>query len=317
MIKRFKLAQVLRQFLCLLIGLHVAGDGYGTETAVPPPPGAVTLAEMKRLSEEEIHSSVVHETFAAYVLQGSDRTLVLDFVNVRTQARMLGRIVLFVERHGTPKTRIMTVAEVQKWLTQNGTRLELLTAGNNLRASEIARFFNTAHYQGEPLTLDEQRLHDWLLQMKVLRDSANGVMASEPEAILLSIPQASQVAGCDACTISMAQRKAILEHELAHARFTSDMPYQHYALWFWSHGMDLVTRSKFMHFLRTRGYDTGNRELMANEMQAFLMHTHDPAMFNAKAIDLTDAQLQDVRRAFSSGLTSRRPASAKQPYQFD
>ena len=41
------------------------------------------------------------------------------------------------------------------------------------------------------------------------------------------------------------------------------------------------------------------RELAANEMQAFLMHTPDAMMFSAADLGVTDAELADMRRRFS------------------
>lgn len=261
-------------------------------------------ADLPRLGRNEILASVT-DTPQAYLLKDNQRTLVLDFSDLRSQARAFGRIILFIERDGTPKTRLMTDAEVRKWLTQNAASLESLTLGNNFRAEELARFFNTARFQGESLSADERRLYDWLLQLRVLREDANGVAPAEPEYMLVSIPQASSVAGCAACKVTPAQRKAVLEHELAHARFATEAPYRHYAQWFWSQRMDIVARSKFTQFLRKRGYDTGNRELLANEMQAFLLHTPDAAMFGPAAVGMTEAELEELRAQFKAGMTGK------------
>jgi hypothetical protein len=207
----------------------------------------------------------------------------------------------------------MTVPEVQKWLAQNSERLESLTMGNNFRSGELARFFNTARFQGEPLTVDETRLYNWLLEMQVLRDEELGVSVVEPELILISFPQASNAPD----GITLALRKVVLEHELAHARYATDTAYQNYVVWFWTQAMNAVARSKFTQFLRKRGYDTNIPELLANEMQAFLMHTSDAAVFGAAQLGMTDPELNDLRENFRAGLFPKAPIVAQKPYQFE
>jgi hypothetical protein len=278
--------------------------------------GAPNFRGLKRLSREEIQATT-SDTFSIYVLRDSERTLVFDFPNTREQAKMFARIVLFIERAGASKTRVMTVPEVQRWLTQNSVQFETLTVGNNLRTGELARFFNSARFQGEPITVDEQRLYDWLLQAQLLREEDAGVAVVEPERILITLPQASMVPGCPGCTVTAAQRAIILQHELSHARFTTDTVYQNYVVWFWSNSMSLVARDKFSRFLRSRGYDSSIRELAANEMQAFLLHTPDPAMFSAADVGITDAELADLRQRFQDGIAPRPRAAADKPYQFE
>ena len=276
------------------------------------------LRALKRLTPQEILASS-HDDFAIYVLRDSERTLVLDFPNTREQSRMFARLILFIERAGASKTRVMTVPEVQKWLQANAVQLDTLTFGNNMRSGELARFFNSARFQGEPITVDEQRLYDWLVQSQVLREEESGVAVVDPEHVLVTVPQISSVPGCPGCTVSAAQRAVILQHELSHARYSTDTVYQNYTVWFWSNALSLVQRDKFTRFLRSRGYDTAIRELCANEMQAFLMHTPDPSMFSASDIGITDAELFDIRRRFADGIAPKPRATSASagPYQFD
>lgn len=271
---------------------------------------------LKRLRKNEILTAVTG-TFTAYVLQGDERTIVIDFPSPLAQAQMLGRVILFVERNGTPKTRIMTVPEVKKWLAQNTLRLEAITMGNNIRSGELARFFNTARLQNEPLTVDEKRLYDWLLQVKLFYEESNGVSISSPEVILISVPQVFTAENCAECSISFAQREVALKHELSHARFVTDTAYQSYVLWFWSQVMPPAVRKKFTQFLLERGYDPNNRELLANEMQAFLMHTSDPAMFRAAHIGMTVPELENLRLQFQAGLFPSAPAMAENSYRLE
>lgn len=251
-----------------------------------------------RSSAEEIISSV-HSRRTPYLLRDNERILIIDFPTVREQAAMFARIVLFVERHGTPKTRVMTHAEIQQWLKLHSQKIEILTVGNNVRASQLAHFFNTAFRQKEALTADEQWLHDWLLDIGVLRKADAILAAGEPESVVLTLPQVSFVPGCPACAVLPAHRKAIFEHELAHGRFATDIAYREYVLSFWNNQLDDKLRDTFIRFLRKRGYNDADPELLANEMQAFLMHTPDPSMFNAAAAGMTEVELEDLRKRFA------------------
>jgi hypothetical protein len=280
------------------------------------PASAQSLRALKRLSREEIHATTNH-SLSTYVLRDNERTLVLDFPNLREQARTFARLILFIERAGTSKTRVMSVPEVQKWLAENGVAIDTLTLGNNMKTGELARFFNSARFQGEPITVHEQRLYDWLVQMQLLREEDSGVAVVDPERILISVPQASSVAGCAACNVNSFQRAVILQHELSHARFATDTVYQNYVLWFWSNSMTLVQRDKFQRFLRARGYDSSIRELCANEMQAFLMHTPDPHIFSPADVGMADSEIAELRRRFQDGLSPKPRAAAVDKYQFE
>lgn len=44
-----------------------------------------------------------------------------------------------------------------------------------------------------------------------------------------------------------------------------------------------------------------NEELLINEMQAYLMFTHDPKSFSARKLGVPDAELQRMRDAFRRG----------------
>lgn len=276
----------------------------------------LSLNALKRLSREEIQSTT-SDSFSMYVLRDNERTLVLDFPNIREQGRMFARLILFIERAGTPKTRVMTVSEVQKWLAQNAASIDSLTVGNNMKTGELARFFNSARFQGEPITVHEQRLYEALVQLQLLREEDAGVAVVDPERILVSVPQASSVSGCASCTVSPAARAVILQHELSHARFATDTVYQNYAIWFWANVMSLAQRDKFQRFLRTRGYDSTIGELCANETQAFLMHTPDPRMFAAADVGMTDAELAELRQRFQEGLAPRPRSAVDKAYQFE
>lgn len=239
------------------------------------------------------------DTLSGYIVDEAERVLILDMPNLREQGKMFSRIVVFLEKGNTPKTRILTTGELQEWMKDSHTSIEQLTAGNNMHVADLVRFFNTAHQQGEPLTHNERRLLDLLQNWNVLREVDSQWVLVEPDRFLVTIPQSSMVRGCKQCLVTAAQRCTILEHEMSHAKFALDNDYREHTLRFWFKTMSLDVREKFVSFLTSRGYDPNNHELMIDEMQAFLMHTPDTAMFSASELGVTHADLEDLRQAFN------------------
>jgi hypothetical protein len=241
--------------------------------------------------------------------------LLLQFANLREQARTLGRVVLFVEKLGAPRHRVLSVPEVLGWLRERGTRLELITLGNNLGAEELARFYNTARLQGEGLTEQEHGLLRDLLAWGLLRETAQGWVPGDAAHTLLSAPLASQVAGCAPCEITPDVRRAILEHELGHGEFAARADLQHHARWFWFNELSPVARSQWQRFLTQRGYDAAQLQIVLGEMHAFLEHTHDARLFRGADLDMSDAALQALRARYREGRAGKPPARHDSGYQ--
>jgi hypothetical protein len=234
---------------------------------------------------------------------GKDRRVALYSPrDMREQGLMFVRVVLFVETRGAPKSEIIPTPSLADWLVRNNMSSDTVTAGNNLRASELARFYNTALVQKQALTAEERILFDALIEHGVLERRERGLQATQPERILITAPLVSRVPGCSGCTITPEAREAILAHELGHARFFVDQVYRDFALWFWSHGMPEPARQGFSRLLKIRGYDENNRELMANEMQAFLIHTPSDQMLSAAMLAMSHDSLNELRISFINGI---------------
>lgn len=232
--------------------------------------------------------------------------VLLQFADLREQARTLGRVVLFIEKAGAPRHRVLSVPEVLAWLKARGARLELITLGNNLGAEELARFYNTARLQGEALTEQEHGLLRELLAWGLLRDTGAGWWAPGPGGhTLLTAPRVSQVAGCAPCEITPAIRRAIIEHELGHGAFAARSELQHHARWFWFNVLSPIARAQWQRFLTQRGYDTAQLHIVLGEMHAYLDHTHDTRLFRAADLDLTDAALEALRTRYREGLAGK------------
>ena len=271
----------------------------GTASDAQPVSCGPQAPALLRLSQQEILARQ-STAFSAYILKGNERAYVLDYPTVREQGQTFGRAVLLLERDRAPRTKVLSSLELGLWLADHDQRIETLTVGNNFRADELARFFNTARRQREPLNKHEQSLYEWMLVTGLLRQQDAISVVGDAGTILISIPQASTVPGCGPCSVTMAHRAVILEHELAHARFVTDEAYRDKVLRFWREVIDEPARSKFTGFLRLRGYDAQNQELLANEMQAFLMHTPDQGMFSARALGMNEADVAELRQRFKA-----------------
>ncbi len=284
-------------------------ENLATEPAPPvtpsvPPPAPQKLGDPRLSPRDDLRTNT--EGYVVASLNHDNRVLVLEVPDMRAQGLMFGRIVLFVETALAPKTEVIRRDNLANWLNTQKMRQESITAGNNLRAAELARFFNSVVLQKDSLSAEEALLRDWLIAWNVLSPNGQAVKVVQPEQILITTPAVSTVSGCPACTISAATRDAIFEHELAHARYFCDSAYRDYALWFWSHGMDYAIRERFTGFLRLRGYDISIKELLANEMQAFLMHTKEPDLFSAVALGIGRDGLLSLRTRYADGLATLR-----------
>ncbi len=224
--------------------------------------------------------------------------------DMQEQGVMFSRIVLFLEMRSAPKTEVIAQRDLSGWFSQHKINPHAATAGNNLRASDLARFFNTARIQNEPLSASEQALLDRLLEVDILARSHGGYKASQPEQMLITVPKPSTVEGCSLCTVSTDLHEAILTHELGHARYFLEPVYRDFSNWFWSHGLDERLRQAFTELLKLRGYDEVNRNLLADEMQAFLMHTPSSQLFSATMLGTSAERLAATKAAFFKGLSA-------------
>src|SRR5690606_3272524 len=71
---------------------------------------------------------------------------------------------------------------------------------------------------------------------------------------------------------------------------------------FWREGLDEEGRTMFRRYLVAQGYDGALDDLMANEMQAYLMHTPDPRMFSAASLGVAPEMMDRWQAAFLLGM---------------
>jgi len=224
---------------------------------------------------------------AVFRLDVDPAILVLDFPDLHIQALMLNRVAALIEKADMPRERVVTEAELDAHVRAAGEDPDQYYYGHDYRAADLARFFRLAESQGMPLNPYETWLRDLLNREGWLQDGAVGA--------LISIPGLT-------ADIDAAARTAILRHELSHAVYFTDPAYVALTRHLWN---DLLTdneRAAIRKFLGDDGYDVKNEDLMANEGQAYLIHTRDPRYFTPAVIGMGPARAAILRGNFIAAI---------------
>jgi hypothetical protein len=232
-----------------------------------------------------------HAPTALTVFRFADnpRILVLDFASLHDQGRTLNRVAALVEKAGLPRDRVLTDGELAQAIRAQGDTMETFYYGHDYGADSLVRFFALADRDQIELNPEEEQARALLHQ--------EGWFAPGASAALISLT----AAGTDP-RVTPAARAAILRHELSHGEFFSNPAYAEYVLKFWLTALTGPERAAFCGFLAKDAYDTGNEELMFNEMQAYLMFTRDPLFFTAEQAGLTPTRLAELRSRFLAGM---------------
>ncbi len=264
--------------LVLTIFVGVSGWFAMRETALPPeiytgPHREATGIAVRMADEAEI---LAHQPAGTTVFRfvSNRRVLVLDFASLQEQGLMLNRAAALMEKAGLPRDRVLGDDELDAVIAASGDTMETFYYGHDYAAADLARFFALADRDGVRLREQEEWLRRLLMQ--------EGLLAPGVRAALISIPAVGAAPDVDA-----RLRAAILRHELAHAEFFSNRPYADYVRQFWREGLGEEGRAVFRRYLTAQNYDPTLEDLMANEMQAYLMHTPDPRLFNAAALGVS------------------------------
>ena len=260
----------------VMLGLSFAGGG---AWLLRPAPALPPLA-----TEQQILDRTPDDT-EVYRFLSQPKILVLQFATLADQAAMLNRAAALVERNGTPRDRVLDPAELDQLIRASGEVPERMYFGHDYRAADLERFF---HLADPHLTPAEAWLRDRLRKWG-WREGGTGA--------LISLVRENQATGID-----RASRATILRHELSHGLYFVDADYAAYARRFWAATLSEAERDQFRRFLGREGYDTGNEDLMANEAQAYLVHTADNRFFNAASVGMAQARLDMLRAQFLAGM---------------
>lgn len=174
--------------------------------------------------------------------------VIMDFRDYDTQDAYLKRLAFFVEKKGFAGSLAQDheIAGLHGW------------NAHDYRASDLARFFDEARKAGFPLNEKELALRQFLLDRGILRKRGSGYEGGE--GVLLSISRES----------ASYLRYSLLTHESTHALFFVDKEYRAFCTSLYA-SMEKAERWFWILFFGWMHYDTTSPELMANEMQAYLL----------------------------------------------
>jgi hypothetical protein len=253
------------------------------EAVVPSDIPALPLATEAELAAETPRTLTLHR-FAA-----NPRILVFDFPTLRQQGMMFNRIAALVEKSGAPHDRLLSDAELAAALRQGGDTTETYYYGHDYSSRMIARFFTLADVEHVALNADETTLRGIA--------AAQGLLARDAGQAIITLPALNADGQVDD-----AFRRTVLHHELAHGEYFTDAAYASYVGHFYHDVLDLHERAAFSRFLGSQAYDTAIEDLMANEMQAYLVFTPDQRIFNPAVVGLDAATISRLRAAFVAGM---------------
>jgi hypothetical protein len=216
-------------------------------------------------------------------LQEDSNVLVLDFPDLHDQAQMFNRVAALIEKADLPRDRVVSEGELDAHIRGAGGNPDAYYYGHDYRAADLARFFQLVAQQNMPLNAEETWLRDRLDQEGWLAPEANGA--------LISIPG---IAG----EIDATSRTTIFRHELSHAVYFTDPAYVALTQHLWNDLLTDTERDAIRAFLGKDGYDTKDEDLMANEGQAYLIHTRDPRYFMPAMVGIDPTRETILRGTF-------------------
>lgn len=254
-----------------------------------PGPIAVATADERAILAHVARAPTV------FRLAPNPAVLVLDFPTLAEQGRALNRLAALVEKAGPPRERLLGDAALEEAIRASGATPETYYYGHDYRAADVARFFALAARDGVALTPEEHWVGRLARQEGWTGPGAAGALVSIPRAD--AGPRAGADAGVDA-----AMRATIVRHELSHGEFFTVPAYTAHTLRFWREILTEGEREAFRRFLAEESYDPANEELLANEAQAYLVHTPDPAMFGPDHVGIPGARLAALRAAFVAAM---------------
>ena len=293
---------VAKPWLWLAGALTLAGlTGLaGYQIAVPPvspPPSIVTpratkpAATLVVIPFESAGIDAIEArrelTPALFRLAENGAILVLDVPDLHMQALMLNRVAALIEKANMPRDRVVTEVALNNMIQAAGGTPDTYYYGHDYSAASLAHFFSLAETDKIQLNPYETWLRDVLIQEKWLTPGATGA--------LISIPG---VMG----DVDPAARTVIFRHELSHAVYFTDPGYAEQTKQLWNDRLTEQEREAIRALLRADGYDTANEDLMMNEAQAYLIHTHDERYFLPSLAGIGPAREAELRGAFIDGI---------------
>lgn len=265
-------------------------------TATAPPAAAIRSA-----TEAEI---AAHRTDRLTIFRFADnpRIIVLDYPNLAEQGQALNRLAAFIEKAAAPRDRVLDDAALARQIAQAGETADSYYYGHDYRVPDILRFYALADRDGIRLNAEEEALRALILR-ESLGDPAT------PHAIITVSQAGGEI-------VDDFTRRIILRHELSHGEYFTNAAYAAYVRHAWTTLLNDDQRAAFQRFLGDQAYDIANSDLIANEMQAFLVFTPDERYISDERIGLPPGTLRSLRDRFVAGMPDgwlKRLADMKLP----
>jgi hypothetical protein len=277
-------------FLALRIAALVLGCVAAAWAQEPsfPAPRVASYNEILNNGERDL---------STYRFSRHNRVLIIDFPTLAQQGATFNRISAFIERQQAPRDRVLTDAELTRYLEALGRSPETLSYGNNFTVGNLVLFFNVADDRGVDLNTFERALLKLLVDQQMVFKRTGFYQATEVDSVVLSIPKTG-AAPSAAQAVTRDIRNSILRHELSHAEFYVNARYAEFCRAFWREGLTEEQRNGFREFFARSTYDTSLEEVVINEWQAYLVHTPDKAAFRGAMVRMSDQDLDRLRDAF-------------------
>lgn len=226
---------------------------------------------------------------------------VFDMPGLSVQGRTFNRVTQFTEQQQqAPYLKVLSDAELETYITALRRTQADFAFGHDVLVAELVNFYNYARRDNVSLNAEELALKDFLVAQGFIRDWRGFYQALQPEIVILSVPQVQEKKEAEP-RITIGARYTILLHEMSHGEYYTNPFYAKYVQQFWQSTLTDTQKDSFRSFLGGFNYAIWNEELVINEMQAYLMFTHDAKSFSARRLKVSDEELARMRHAFRAG----------------
>jgi hypothetical protein len=228
--------------------------------------------------------------------------VVIEYPTLREQGLAMNRLAAMFEKRASHGDRVLSEGELAELMRKSGDTVATFYLGHDYPGQKVARFFSQAEAQHVALNAQEMRLRSLMLEVGLMKPGARGGMQAIGEQAVISFTGVQDdPSTAPSERIDSVSREAILRHELSHGVFFVDPAYRAHCMKFWRDVLTRQERKTFSAYLKSLEYNPGDEELMANETQAYLMHTPDSRAFSADSLGVSEPALANLRIRFRAG----------------
>jgi len=255
------------------------------------------------------YSTLLHtksKTTRWYRLLENPRITIIDFASLHEQAQTLNRVASLIEKAGMPDNRVIKQEELDHYFKTNSLNPDTFYFGHNYNIEDLIKFLNMVQRDHLKLNFHEQNLHQRLQELGLLKAYAGKYKIFNPPQAIVTLTQlqADNPISFENDSVDIAIRCTVLRHELSHGEFSTNPSYRQHTKSFWQNTLTASEKTLFKKFLSNKGYAIKNDDLIANEMQAYLIHSPNLRAFDPNSINLTKVRLKELRNKFISQTNS-------------